>query len=119
MLEVLDNCNYCSIVVVIGNDFSFACFFFSVGRVFGLAILMLYLKKNEKFTPAVRSTKNDFLVKTQLCKLRMILRSRVLRGVSPREGYRSVTPLLMPRSTGLRLSALSCARKLYNPHEGD
>ena len=55
----------------------------------------LVYTKNEKYTSAVRSTKNDFMTKNQLCKLRVILRSRVLRGgVYPREGYRSVTPLL-------------------------
>ena len=37
--------------------------------------------------------------------------------VYPPEGcYRSVTPLLLPGSTGLTRSALFCARKLYNPH---
>ena len=68
-----------------------------------------HIIKNEKYTSAVRSTKNVFLIKSQLCKLRVILRSRVLRGVYPREGYysRSVTPLLMPGSTGLGRSALS------------
>ena len=39
--------------------------------------------------------------------------------VYPREGYRSVTPLLiMPGSTGLRRWTLFIARKLYNPHWG-
>ena len=33
-----------------------------------------YIIKNETYTLAVRSTKNVFLIKTQLCKLRAILR---------------------------------------------
>ena len=57
----------------------------------------IYLE-NEKCTSAVRSTENGFLVKTHLCKLRVILRSRVLRGVYSREGHRLVTPLQMPGS---------------------
>ena len=36
----------------------------------------------------------------------------------PREGYRSVTPLLLPGWTGQRRSTLLCARKPYNPHWG-
>ena len=50
-----------------------------------------------KYTSAVKSTKNDF---RQLFKLRVILRSRVSRGVCPREGYSlvlrtdTVTPAL-------------------------
>ena len=44
--------------------------------------------------------------------------ARVTGCVYPREGYRSVTPLLMPGSRGLTHSALFCARKLYNPHWG-
>ena len=41
--------------------------------------------------------------------------ARVTGCVYPREGYRSVTPLLMPGPKGLRRSTLFCARKLYNP----
>ena len=53
--------------------------------------VLQHIIKNENYTSAVRSTKNDFLIKTQLSKLRVLLRSRVLRSVYPREGYRSVT----------------------------
>ena len=35
----------------------------------------------------------EYFVETHLCKLCVILRSRVLRVVCPREGYRSATPL--------------------------
>ena len=41
--------------------------------------------------------------------------ARVTGCVYPREGYKSVTPLLMPGSTGLTRSALFCARRLFNP----
>ena len=44
--------------------------------------------------------------------------ARVTKRVYPREGYRSVTPLLMPGLTGLKCQALFCARKLNNPHQG-
>ena len=54
------------------------------------------LEKKSKYISAVRSTEDDLLIKTQLCKLRVMLRSRLSRGVYTREGYRSVTPLLMP-----------------------
>ena len=37
--------------------------------------------------------------------------ARVTGCVYPREGYRTATPLLIPGSTGLRRSALFCARK--------
>ena len=89
-----------------------------VSREHHLPYIDYIIKKNEEYTSAVRSTRNVFLLKTQLCKVRVILRSRmyVTKCVYPREGYRSVTPLLMPGSTGLRHSALFCARKLYNPH---
>ena len=74
--------------------------------------------KNEKILFSCESTKKYDFITTQLCKLRVTLRSRVLRGVNAlvKDTYRSVTPLLLPGSTGLRRSALSCARKLYNPH---
>ena len=73
----------------------------------------------KKYTSVVRSTKKGLMITTQICKLRVILRSRVSRrGVYPREGYRSVTLMPMPGSTGLTRSALFCARKLYNPHGG-
>ena len=68
----------------------------------------VFIKMKNAFQLCVmmRSAKKEFLIKTlQLRKLRVILRSRVLRGVytHPREGYRPVTPLLiMPGSTGLR-----------------
>ena len=44
--------------------------------------------------------------------------ARVTGCVYPREAYSLVTPLLTPRSTGLRRSALFCTRKLYHPHSG-
>ena len=44
-----------------------------------------YEKLKNTLHAAVRSTKKCFLIKTQVCKLRVILRSRVLRGAYPRE----------------------------------
>ena len=78
--------------------------------------------KNTPFQLAVRLTNFFFfLIKIQLWKMRVILRSRVLRAVYPRERYRSVTPLLVPGYTGQKRPALFCARKLNDPHfvEGD
>ena len=41
-----------------------------------LTSLTMYItRKNGKYASAVRSTKNVFLIKTQLCKLRVILPS--------------------------------------------
>ena len=42
-----------------------------------LLYIYMYISENEKCASAVRSTSNDFFIKTQLCKLRVILRSRV------------------------------------------
>ena len=70
----------------------------------------------KKYTSAVRSTKNVFDQNSALQAACDTSIARVTRCVCPREGYRSVAPLLMPGSTGLRRSALFCARKLYNSH---
>ena len=72
-------------------------------------------KENEKMHVSCELDQKSFFIKTQLRKLRVVLRSRVSRGVYPGEGYKSVTPLLVPASTGLTCSALFCARKRYNP----
>ena len=44
--------------------------------------MMYGIRKDEKIhLSCIRSTKNVFLIKTQLCKLRVIVRSRLLRGM--------------------------------------
>ena len=63
------------------------------------------MMKNEKHTSSsICEIDQECCVdQSSVCKLRVVFRSRVLRGVYPRrEGYRSLTPVLMPGSTGLR-----------------
>ena len=87
------------------------CSFCSIAKIIRIYIFK-YMKK---YTSAVRSTKNDFDQNSALQAACDTSIARVTRCVYPREGYRSVTPLLMPGSRGLRRSTLFCARKLYNP----
>ena len=64
-------------------------------------------EKSGKMHFSCEIDQKGFFIKTQLCKLRVILRSRVLRWcIYRREGYGSVTPLLMPASTGLETFSL-------------
>ena len=80
------------------------------------AIRLLYYILNEKFPSTVRSTQKEFdqnSAPQAACDTSI---ARVMGCVYPREGYRSVTLLVMSGSTGLRRPALFCARKLYNPH---
>ena len=46
----------------------------------------------------------EYFVETHLCKLCVILRSRVLRVVCPHEGYRSATPLATNYSVAIRVN---------------
>ena len=67
----------------------------------------------------MRSTKKDIYQNSASQAACDTSIARVTGCVHPREGYRSVASLLMPRSTGLRRSALFFARKLlYNPYRG-
>ena len=77
-----------------------------------------YIRKNEIqiYTSSVRSTKKYSLIKTQLCKLRVILRSRVLRSVCPREGYRSVTPVYHTREFTMLFLFCTCRRAPHQQH---
>ena len=74
--------------------------------------------ENYFFHSAVRSTKKHFYyLNSALQDACDNSIARVTGGVYPREGYRSVTPLLLPGSTTPpRRSVLFCAPKLYNPH---
>ena len=54
-----------------------------------LGILGIYIMKIKKHS----SCEIEYFVETHLCKLCVILRSRVLRVVCPHKGYRSATPL--------------------------
>ena len=66
----------------------------------------------------MRSTKNDFLIKTQLCKLGVILRSRVLRGVCTLVKDTTVVGDFPANARVKRTNTfnlLFSARKLYSP----
>ena len=69
-------------------------------------MLHLIMKEMKKYTSAARSTKKVFDQNSALQAACGTSIARVTGCVLPREGYRSVTPLLMPRSTGLRRSTL-------------
>ena len=62
---------------------------------------VLHEKKLKKNTSAVRSTKKEVDQNSALQAACDASIARVTGCVYPREGYRSVTPLLMPGSTGL------------------
>ena len=63
---------------------------------------------------AVRSTKEEFDQNPALQAAWDTLIAGVTGCAYSREGYGSVTPMLVPGSTGLRRSALFCARKLLS-----
>ena len=46
----------------------------------------------------------EYFVETHLCKLCVILRSRVLRVVCPHQGYRSAIPLATTVSVAIRVN---------------
>ena len=74
-----------------------------------------FFSRMEKYTSAARSTQKEF---DQSPALKAACETSIARAtgcVCPRKGYRSVTPQLMAGSSGLRRSALFCARKLYKP----
>ena len=89
----------------------------NISEIFGQKhAFAIYIQKNEKCTSAVRWTENNFDLNSALQVACDASFARVTGCVYPRERYRSVTPLLMPGSTGLRRSTLSCAPKLCIPH---
>ena len=54
----------------------------------------------------------EYFVETHLCKLCVILRSRVLRVVCPHLGYRSVGDSPWNYSVAMKVNRSVCARKL-------
>ena len=84
----------------------------TISTIIGDVLVKMYsgvFNKMKKIHFSCEINQKFFLIKNQLCKLHVVIESRVLRRcVYPREGYysRSVTSLLMAGSTGLRRSTL-------------